>query len=197
MINPEDLRVCVTMEGDDAVSITRSALRGVGVRQIVHEANGAAVARIIKEQDPDILITMVRDTEKDPGLTLTRLLRQSKASPNRYIPILVLSPLRTVSAVRATINAGAHEFLPFPISGDLLWKKMSRAIFMGAPFVETKDYFGPCRRRYVDPSFKGQERRADWTAAAGASRQNQEERLEQILSREDQIASAKAGRAAS
>jgi hypothetical protein len=80
--------------------------------------------------------------------------------------VVVASQSRDIATINAVINAGGHEYVLFPASGDQLLKKVTAARNSTRPFIETADYVGPCRRRRVDPLYKGPERRAAITAAA-------------------------------
>jgi hypothetical protein len=71
--------------------------------------------------------------------------------------------------VNAVINAGGHEYVLFPVSGEALLKKILAARQPNRVFVEQPDYIGPDRRRRNDKMYKGPERRAavNKSAASG------------------------------
>ena len=56
-------------------------------------------------------------------------------------------------------DAGVHEFLCKPISARALYLRLYSVIAHPRPFVKTTTYFGPDRRRFSNPLYKGSERR--------------------------------------
>ena len=59
-------------------------------------------------------------------------------------------------------NAGVNEFLAKPISAQALYSRLTSIIELPRPFIRTKTYFGPCRRRRNLGAPRGmKERRAD------------------------------------
>jgi DNA-binding response OmpR family regulator len=56
-------------------------------------------------------------------------------------------------------DAGVTEFLTKPISAKALYERILNVVAKPRPFIKTKTYFGPDRRRNVNPNYVGQERR--------------------------------------
>ena len=57
-------------------------------------------------------------------------------------------------------DAGVTEFCVKPITAIEIYRKMVEVIDHPRPFVRTKTYFGPDRRRQADPvTYNGPERR--------------------------------------
>jgi DNA-binding NtrC family response regulator len=56
-------------------------------------------------------------------------------------------------------DAGITEFLAKPISAKGLYQRIVNAVANPRPFIKTKTYFGPDRRRNVNPNYVGTERR--------------------------------------
>src|SRR5262249_25045464 len=104
---------------------------------------------------------------KDDGLEMIRFIRRAENSPNQRIPIIAVSPRRDLVTVNAVINAGGHEYVVFPASGEALLKKITAARQTTRAFIEQPRHAGPCRRRRTDPTYPGPERRvASATKAA-------------------------------
>jgi two-component system chemotaxis response regulator CheY len=61
--------------------------------------------------------------------------------------------------VVAARDAGITEFMAKPISAHALYQRILNVVANPRPFVKTKSYFGPDRRRTVKPSYTGPERR--------------------------------------
>ena len=56
-------------------------------------------------------------------------------------------------------DAGVTEFLAKPISAKGLYQRIVNVVANPRPFIKTKTYFGPDRRRNVNPNYVGTERR--------------------------------------
>jgi DNA-binding response OmpR family regulator len=63
------------------------------------------------------------------------------------------------SRVLRARDAGVTEFLCKPISAKGLYQRILNVVVNPRPFVQTKDYFGPDRRRTPSANYVGPERR--------------------------------------
>lgn len=125
----------------------RMALRGVGVRRMQLANNQVQLLDAFSSAAPDVLIVYVdAATPEDPGMQMMNFARRSETSPDRKIPIVVVSQGRDVATITGVANAGAHEYALFPASGDQLLKKVLAAHTSTRPFVDTPEYVGPERR---------------------------------------------------
>jgi len=61
--------------------------------------------------------------------------------------------------VIAARDAGVTEFLAKPISAKALYQRILNIVANPRPFIRTKNYFGPDRRRNANPNYAGPERR--------------------------------------
>jgi hypothetical protein len=59
----------------------------------------------------------------------------------------------------AARDAGVTEFLVKPLSAKALYERILSVVLHPRPFVRTKNYFGPDRRRNSNPGYAGPERR--------------------------------------
>jgi two-component system, chemotaxis family, chemotaxis protein CheY len=165
MLNPSDVSVVIAGGNESLANVVRTALKGAGVRESRIVLTPQDLLRAFGEIEPDAMISVVEAPEaQDKGLAMIRFARRYEKSPNRFIPIVAVSPRRDASTVRAVINSGGHEYAVFPASGDVLFKKVINSIFVGWAFVDHPSYVGPCRRRRNNPDFAGPERRANWVA---------------------------------
>ena len=89
------------------------------------------------------------------------MVRTSPNSPNPFVPIIMLTGYTHVDHVRQARDAGVNEFLAKPVSVKAILTRLISVIEHPRPFVRTKYYFGPCRRRRVDDEYQGPERRAN------------------------------------
>lgn len=125
----------------------RMALKGTGVRTVFLAVNPTQVMEGFTVAEPDVMVIYV-DTAAadDAGLQMLGFVRRSTASPNRMIPIVVVSQQRDLATIQAAIDGGAHEYVLFPASGEALLKKVHVARTSTRAFVDTPDYVGPERR---------------------------------------------------
>ena len=63
------------------------------------------------------------------------------------------------SRVYEARDAGVTEFVVKPVNARTLLDRIMAVIYRPRPFVRTKSYFGPDRRRRADPNFSGPFRR--------------------------------------
>ena len=65
----------------------------------------------------------------------------------------------TFARVNEARDAGVSEFLTKPLTARVVVERLHQAIEHPRPFVRSGDYFGPDRRRRVDPAYDGPRRR--------------------------------------
>src|SRR5208337_975117 len=107
---------------------------------------------------PDIVITDWAMPIFD-GLELTQMIRQQGANANPYVPIVMLTGHSEKKRVIAARDAGVTEFLAKPISAKALYQRILNTIINPRPFIKSKSYFGPDRRRSNNVNYTGPERR--------------------------------------
>jgi DNA-binding response OmpR family regulator len=94
------------------------------------------------------------------GLDFARQVRTSPQSPNPFLPIIMLTGHTHIDHVRLARDAGVNEFLAKPVSVKAIFTRLVSVIEHPRPFVRTKAYFGPCRRRRATEEYRGPERRS-------------------------------------
>ena len=120
--------------------------------------DGAAGLEAFTQYGPDIIITdWVMPIFN--GLELVQMIRQPEANANPYVPIIMLTGHSEKHRVVRARDAGITEFLTKPISAKSLYERIVNVVVRPRPFVKTKTYFGPDRRRNVNPNYTGVERR--------------------------------------
>ncbi|MBL8643008.1 MAG: response regulator [Rhodospirillaceae bacterium] len=81
------------------------------------------------------------------GQHLLQWLRDDKASPNRFMPFIMISGAADRVNVETARDKGVTEFIVKPFSVESLYKVLQRIIDVPRQFVTTTTYFGPDRRR--------------------------------------------------
>ena len=136
----------------------RTLLHGFGAREVYEAEDGASGLEAFTNHAPDIVLTDWAMPIFD-GLELTQMIRQPGANSNPYVPIIMLTGHSDKKRVAAARDAGITEFLAKPISAKGLYQRIVNVVANPRPFIKTKSYFGPDRRRNVNPNYVGTERR--------------------------------------
>jgi len=93
------------------------------------------------------------------GLELAQMIRQPGANANPFVPIIMLTGHSEKKRVVSARDAGITEFMAKPISAKALYQRILNVVANPRPFIKTKNYFGPDRRRNVTANYVGPERR--------------------------------------
>src|SRR3546814_17973915 len=76
------------------------------------------------------------------GLEFVRRVRTGEKSPNRYVPIIMLTAHTELHKIVEARNAGVHEVLAKPISAKALAERIVMVLHNPRPFERRGDYFG-------------------------------------------------------
>ena len=152
------LRFLVCDDNPHMRRILRTLLHSFGAREVYEAEDGASGLEAFMHFIPDIVICDWVMPIFD-GLELTQMIRQPGANQNPYVPIIMLTGHSEKKRVIAARDAGITEFLAKPISAKALYQRVLNIVANPRPFIRTKSYFGPDRRRNVNPNYAGPERR--------------------------------------
>jgi two-component system chemotaxis response regulator CheY len=152
------LRFLVIDDNAHMRRILRTLLHGFGARDVYEAEDGATGLEAFTHFVPDILISDWAMPIFD-GLELTQMIRQPGANSNPYVPIIMMTGHSEKKRVTLARDAGVTEFLAKPISAKALYQRVLNIVANPRPFIKTKTYFGPDRRRNVMATYKGPERR--------------------------------------
>lgn len=152
------LRFLVVDDNAHMRRIVRQLLHGFGSREIYEAEDGAAGLEAFTGHNPDILITDWAMPIFD-GIELTKTIRQPGSNANPFVPVIMLSGHSEKRRVMEARDAGVTEFLAKPIAAKALYERILSVVLSPRPFVQTKTYFGPDRRRNVISNYAGPERR--------------------------------------
>ena len=152
------LRFLVCDDNPHMRRILRTLLHSFGAREVNEAEDGATALEMYTHFSPDIVITDWAMPIFD-GLELTHMIRQPGANANPYVAIIMLTGHSEKKRVTAARDAGVTEFLAKPISAKGLYQRIVNVVANPRPFIKTKTYFGPDRRRNVNSNYVGPERR--------------------------------------
>jgi CheY-like chemotaxis protein len=138
--------------------ILRTLLHGFGARHVYEAEDGASGLEAFTHYSPDIVLADWAMPIFD-GLELAQMIRQPGVNTNPYAPIIMLTGHSDKQRVIAARDAGITEFMAKPISAKALYQRILNVVANPRPFIKTRSYFGPDRRRNVKPSNSGPDRR--------------------------------------
>ena len=139
--------------------LLRVILTGFGVRRIEEAADCNEAYALMAAGDIDLAFVDFKLGGQD-GIEFCRRIRRDPDSPNKYLPIVMITAYSERSRVLDAINAGVDEFLVKPVRAVDVANRVNAVIERRRPFVSCADYFGPDRRRRDDPRYQGAFRRA-------------------------------------
>ncbi len=137
-----------------------SVLETMGVGQIYTAEHGEDGYEQFKKYNPDIVLA---DWHMAPmnGIELTEEIRINTLSPNRMVPVILVTGYSALARVAEARDAGVTEFLIKPFSANDLAKRIAYVINRPRDFIDSPNYFGPDRRRRIMPNYKGPFRREE------------------------------------
>jgi len=156
----DELRFVVADDNAHMRRIVRTLLRAFGSREIYESEDGASGLEAVEAYSPDILISDIKMPIFD-GIELTRMIRNPDGCKHPFLPIIILTAYSEKKHVIAARDAGATEFLCKPVSAMALYRRIQNVVAKPRDFIRTNSYFGPDRRRYINPNYSGVERRID------------------------------------
>ncbi|HYD72423.1 MAG TPA: response regulator [Candidatus Binatia bacterium] len=154
-----DVHVLLVDDNDQMRLLVRCLLRAGGLTNITEADTALRAFEMMRERSIDLVIVdwMMQPVD---GLAFTRMMRRDNASPNPYIPILMLTAHTEASRVAAARDAGVTGFIKKPISTRLLFDRVASALTDTRMFIRSDDFCGPDRRRGVASGYAGPFRRA-------------------------------------
>ncbi|MBL4616703.1 MAG: response regulator [Robiginitomaculum sp.] len=140
-------------------SVLADLMRGFGAYNSHQAKNGAHAIEMMGSLKPDIVFT---DLNMEPvnGFELTQWVRRSPESPDREVPIIMLTGNSDLDTIHKARNYGVTEMLIKPVIPKQVLARLHTVLLEPREFINEKTYVGPCRRRHNDETYKGPRRRA-------------------------------------
>lgn len=159
-IKLKNLHILVVEDLAPMRELTTSVLKTLGVGQVSYATDGENGFEAYRRVRPDIVMTDWQMPHKD-GIELTKLIRTSPISPDKTIPIIMMTGYGSPLKISTARNAGATEFLLKPFSSNDIHKRIQHVIKSPRDFIVTKDYAGPDRRRKENDDVSGINKRTN------------------------------------
>jgi CheY-like chemotaxis protein len=153
------LRALVVDDDSNMRTILRMTLDACGFDKLEVASGGTKAFEVVQSFQPNLLIT---DWEMSggSGIDLLRRVRTDPASPDQFLPVVVLSGYAYRESIAEARDAGATDFLVKPVSAKRVVSRITGLIENPRPFIKTATFFGPDRRRRADPDYDGPNNRA-------------------------------------
>src|SRR5580704_10531621 len=148
------LKILVVDDNVHMRKLVVTILQAFGTIQIFETTEGEQAWTILRDANPDVIF-LDWMLEGMNGLDLTKMIRTSTASPNPFVPVIMLTGYTSVDHVRRARDAGVNEFLAKPVSVKAILSRLTAVIEHPRSYVRTKAYFGPCRRRRGNAEYQG------------------------------------------
>lgn len=137
-----------------------SVMKCLGIENITPASDGKEAFKLFCKDNHDIILT---DWVMEPmdGIELTREIRTNDLSPNKMVPIIMITGYSAWPRVEGARDAGVTEFLVKPFSAHDIARRITHVITNPRDFVDIKSYFGPDRRRRTEKNYNGPKRREE------------------------------------
>lgn len=124
----------------------RAALESFGVPRVREAADGAQAFTAIAAAPPGLLIT---DYQMEPvdGVGLIRQIRRATDDTIRFLPIIMVTAWTEPAKLARARDAGVNTILHKPVTLRDLADGVAAVCSDPLPFICTRGYFGPERRR--------------------------------------------------
>lgn len=160
----EEFKILIVEDYPFIADILSQCLKEIGIGEILKAENGRQGQMKIQTLNStenmsniDLVLLDWLMPEMD-GKALLTWIREHKSDTIRFLPVIVCSAYTDEPLVVETRDLGANEVVVKPVSAGALAKRIQHIINKPRPFVKSKDFFGPDRRRQVK-DFDGEERR--------------------------------------
>jgi len=95
------------------------------------------------------------------GMDIVHWVRNDGASPNRMMPVVMMTANSEEEYVCRARDCGVSEFVAKPYTVNGFYTRLVAAIARPRQFVRIGEYYGPDRRRRKIPGYGGPERRVE------------------------------------
>ena len=177
------VRVLIVDDQDFIRSLLRHILGVLGCTNITDADNGQTAWEVICDSPPDLLIV---DWEMQPmgGIELVKKVRSEPDSPDRFLPVIMITAHSERPRIIAARDAGVNEFVMKPVSAKTLFSRLNAVIEHPRRFVRTGKYFGPDRRRkrvFVDQERRDTKKKEKVLAVEYANKTMNQEEINDML----------------
>ena len=135
-------------------------MRTIAVVNVELARSEAHALRLLHEQRFTVILIEWSELNEMDTLGFVRSVRKMHDDHSRRLPIIASSSSFTREQLVEGRNSGIDEFLKKPCSPNDVTHRLKMVIETPRPFVDSKTYVGPCRRRKNPADYHGPRRRS-------------------------------------
>jgi len=140
------LNIVICDPDHNVAVLVRNILATLGFNRMFIVHDGDEVLELMREEKLDFVVTDW-DMERFSGIDLIYHLRKSLESPNRMIPIIMLTARNARKDIQSARDAGITEYIIKPFTAKTLLERIYEIVKEPRGFIICKSYIGPDRRR--------------------------------------------------
>ena len=154
------LSIMVVDDDPNTIALMSDVLSALGAGAVIAAPNGRVAQTMLADSEQAPVDLVFTDYEMAPGdgAELLHWIRHEPGSPDRFVPVVLMSAHGDMTTLRRMRDLGVNDFLAKPISLDSLCRLLGTLFDAMPDFIEIGEYFGPDRRRR-DMPYRGGERR--------------------------------------
>lgn len=153
-------RVLIVDPNGTAAKLLAESLKGLGVGEVVHRAEGRVALDTCRDFEPTLIFTEYKGPHLD-GEAFAKAVRRSNLVC-RKAPIIMITAEATAASILGARDSGVHEFLRKPYTSGDLTKRVEVVSLKPRNWIEAVGYVGPDRRRFNSGEYSGpRKRKAD------------------------------------
>jgi DNA-binding response OmpR family regulator len=141
-----DITIGIADPDAKIAQLVRKVLATLGCKRIFVVRDGQEMLELIREERVDMVVTEW-EMGRMNGIELTQYLRRSLDSPNRMMPIIMLTSHNESSDIRVARDAGISEYMIKPFSAKTLMERVYAVVEDPRSLILCKSFVGPDRRR--------------------------------------------------
>ena len=154
----EKLKVLVVDDVDPIQQLISKIVNTIGVGQLHTAKNGAEAFDTFCKVNSDIILTDWHMPDCC-GIEFIKKVRTSDYSPNKMVPIIMITGYSAPTRIATCRDEGSTEFIAKPFTAENLVQKISHVIQKPRDFIDCDNFFGPDRRRNRGTEYHGPYRR--------------------------------------
>lgn len=157
----KDVSVVASCRSREEQHFAQQLMIACGIANYTVRPDFRAALKGIAETKPDVAV-IIYDRQEEYLQGFFSALRSPLFEGNRYLPVIAAVWHPSIAEIKLAIELGASEIVSMPASTEAMSRAIYRAVFVGRPFIDTKNYFGPCRRRKQIANFGKEKRKLVW-----------------------------------
>jgi len=140
------VKILIVEDSQPMTQITNSLLSSFGVNHIDIATNTDSAYKLFCKEKHDLILTdwLIKPLN---GIQLTQKIRSDSASPDPFVPIILMTGFSEKKRVESARDTGVTEFMTKPFTANDLYRRLDHIIMKPRQFVKAPEFFGPDRRR--------------------------------------------------